>query len=89
MLEIIIKSISNSWKNSMHVITLVINLQVLPVKGHSQDGLTVTNDRANISEKTITCIILMYSWLKESQKKLILLMIYQKQNCNNISLTSI
>src|ERR1043166_740821 len=37
-------------------------------RAFSQAGLIVTNDRANLSEKTVTCMILMHSWLKESQK---------------------
>ncbi|CAG8481372.1 15560_t:CDS:2 [Gigaspora rosea] len=31
--------------------------------------ILVTNDRANLNENTVSSIILMHSWLKESQKK--------------------
>ncbi|CAG8649075.1 2600_t:CDS:2, partial [Gigaspora rosea] len=38
-------------------------------KAFSRAGFTVTNDRANLNENTVSSIILMHSWLKESQKK--------------------
>ncbi|CAG8581603.1 705_t:CDS:2, partial [Gigaspora rosea] len=38
-------------------------------RAFSRAGFKVTNDRANLNENTVSSIILMHSWLKESQKK--------------------
>jgi hypothetical protein len=38
-------------------------------RAFSRAGLTVTNDRANLNEKTVAATILMHSWLIESQKE--------------------
>ncbi|CAG8667384.1 25982_t:CDS:1, partial [Gigaspora margarita] len=38
-------------------------------RAFSHAGFKVTNDRANLNENTVSSIILMHSWLKESQKK--------------------
>ena len=38
-------------------------------RAFSRAGFTITSDRANLNEKTVTCTILMHSWLKESQKQ--------------------
>jgi len=42
---------------------------VVSEKTFFRAGFTITNDRASLNEKTITCTILMHSWLKESQKQ--------------------
>ncbi|CAG8668689.1 2324_t:CDS:1, partial [Gigaspora rosea] len=46
----------------------------------SRAGFKVTNDRANLNENTVSSIILMHSWLKESQKKSSLLEDLPKRN---------
>ncbi|CAG8816531.1 18429_t:CDS:2, partial [Dentiscutata erythropus] len=38
-------------------------------RAFSRAGFTVTKDRANLNENTVSSTILMHSWLKESQKK--------------------
>jgi hypothetical protein len=38
-------------------------------RAFSRAGFTITNDRASICEKTVSCTILMHSWLMESQNE--------------------
>ncbi|CAG8604576.1 4738_t:CDS:2 [Dentiscutata erythropus] len=40
-------------------------------RAFSRAGFTITNNWANLNKKTVACLILIHSWLVESQKEFI------------------